>query len=91
MKVNIYKIISSLAAAGIIIAGCVYLYAGTAVMGTVLPVFCAMLIIMGISNALEAKKAGGGGLPSYIPAICFGVLAAAVAAATVVWYIKKGL
>ena len=86
MKLSIYKIINLLSSAGIIVAGGVYLYAGKSVLGIVLTVFSALLCVMGVSNALEAKKASNDAT-AYIPAVCLFILAIAVGAAAVARFV----
>lgn len=80
---NVYKIISTAAALGIIIAGCVYLFAGAQTLIFVLFTFAVLLFIMGAAGVLEQRKAKSRGIAPYISSICFLVLCVAVFAAAV--------
>ena len=82
-----YKLISMAAALLIIIAGCLYLWIGEIMLVPVLIVAAVCVCIMGGANAAEVKASGQGNFVSYIPAICFFVLAAFICAAIVAYFI----
>ncbi|MBE6587402.1 MAG: hypothetical protein E7647_03190 [Ruminococcaceae bacterium] len=78
-----YKIISMIAAALIIVSGCLYLYLGSSLLLAALIVCAVAVCVMGGANAAEVKSKGEGGFIAYIPALCFFVLAAFITAAIV--------
>ncbi len=71
------------AAALIFVGGCIYLWVGEAMLLPVLILAVISVCIMGGANAAEVKASGKGDFISYIPAICFFVLAAFICAAVV--------
>ena len=80
--------ISLSAAVGIIIAGCVYLFAGANSAGIILAVISVLIALMAVANVLQTKKDGAKNLVMYIPAICLALLAIAAGIATVIWFLK---
>ena len=85
---NKYKLISMAAAALIIVSGLIYLSVGEAFLLPVLILAVVAVCIMGGANAAEVKASGKGNFVSYIPAICFFVLAAFIFAATVFYLMQ---
>lgn len=83
-----YKIISLSAAVGIIVAGCVYLFAGASAAGVVLAVIAVLIAVMAAANALQTKSEGAKNFVMYIPSICLAIVAIAAGVATVVWFLK---
>lgn len=82
---NKYKLISMAAAILIIIAGSVYLIFGRATLAVVLGICIVAICVMGGAGAAEVRASGQKGFVPYIPALCFFVLAGAVAAALVLF------
>lgn len=80
---NKYKLVSMTAAALIVLFGCMYLWLGEIMLLPTLILAVVAVCIMGGANAAEVKASGQGGFVSYIPAICFFVLAAFICAAIV--------
>ena len=87
-KMNKYKLISTAAAAIIIISGLIYLSVGEAFLLPVLILAAVAVCIMGGALGAEVKASGKGNFVSYIPAICFFVLAAFICAATVFYLMQ---
>ena len=85
---NKYKLLGMAFAAIIIVAGFVYLYADAVSVPAAFGL-CALAIFgMGTASLLEIRQRGERGFVSYLPALCFFILGACVAAVCVYVIVK---
>ena len=81
-----FKIVELSLCALAVVFGLVYMYTDIVPLEVLLPVFCAFFTTVPILRYIDAKKSGGG-FVALIPAMCWGLLAVCVIAATVLYFV----
>ncbi|MGN1345843.1 MAG: hypothetical protein ACI4V1_03605 [Eubacteriales bacterium] len=71
-----------------VILGALYLYAHILSLSVLLPVYAVCFCALPVLQCLDVRAGGKKGFVNYLPALFWGVLALAVAAATVMYFVK---
>jgi len=71
-----------------VILGLLYLYAEIVTLAFLLPVYCAAFAAITVLRYFDAKAVGGHGFAVMLPVFCWGLLTAAVIAATAAYFMQ---
>ena len=73
---------------GAVILGLLYLYTEAVTLAWLMPIYCCAFLAITVLRYFDAKAVGSRGFAAMLPVICWGVLTAAVAVATVAYFLQ---
>ncbi len=71
-----------------VILGLIYLNTAWIPLSVLLPIYAVLFTALPVLQIIDAKKQGSKGVIAILPALCYLLLAAAVVAATVIYFVK---